>query len=138
MNFKFKLSRRLAVCISSVTVTLAASSCTTSDIIAVEDALQVVQLVTLPSEITISHDQTQLFRAVGITSQNDSVAVSVIWTASGGTITGDGMYTPSRDIGDEMVVALGVDWPSLVDTSLVTVELPPITRIVITPNDVAL
>ena len=95
MNFKFKLSRRLAICISLVTVALAASSCTTSDITELEDLLQVVQLVTLPSEITISHDQTQQFRAIGITSQNDSVAVSVTWTASGGTITENGVYAPS-------------------------------------------
>ena len=95
MNFKFKLSRRLAICISLVAVALAASSCTTSDITELEDLLQVVQLVTLPSEITISYDQTQQFRAVGITSQNDSVAVAVTWTASGGTITENGVYAPS-------------------------------------------
>jgi hypothetical protein len=59
--------------------------------------------------------------AYGYSATGDSVPVSVVWTATGGTITPDGMYTAGSSAGTYRVIAAA---GGLADTALVTVKAP--------------
>src|SRR5256886_6318806 len=65
----------------------------------------VVQIVSPPDTVTLDPDQTQQFVAYGRTQAGDSVAVPVSWSASGGTVTGGGLYTANSVAGNYQVTA---------------------------------
>ena len=89
MNFKYKLSRRLAL--SRILCALATSTivaCTVVDI--ANPAADLSKIVTLPTTVTLLPNASQLFLAYGITTAGDSTSVQVTWSASGSTITPSG------------------------------------------------
>src|SRR3979490_2151094 len=65
----------------------------------------VVQVVTSPTSVILDPSQAQQFVAYGRTSAGDSVAVDVSWSASGGTITGGGLYAADTIAGTYQVTA---------------------------------
>src|SRR5262249_24418906 len=63
---------------------------------------------------------TQLFAATCLTSSGGSVAVSVTWSATGGTISSSGKYTAGNKTGTFRVIAKQ-SGGSLADTAAVTI-----------------
>jgi hypothetical protein len=79
----------------------------------------VLQTVTLlPASVTLASTATKQFSAYGRTTTGDSVAVSVVFSATGGTVTPQGLYTAGSTAGSYKVIAR-VD--GIADTSTVTV-----------------
>jgi hypothetical protein len=82
----------------------------------------VLESVTLsPDSATLAPSVTRQFAAFGRLQGGDSVAVNVVYTATGGTITSGGLFTAGSTAGTFRVIAR-VD--SLADTSTVTVKVP--------------
>jgi hypothetical protein len=82
----------------------------------------VVEKVTLvPATATLAASTRRQFAAYGRTTAGDSVAVNVVFTATGGTVTSAGLFTAGTSAGNFRVIATsGV----LADTSTVTVTVP--------------
>lgn len=53
----------------------------------------IVEILVTPPTVSVTAGHTQQFSAKGVTIANDTIAVSVIWHASGGTITSTGLFT---------------------------------------------
>jgi len=53
----------------------------------------IVQLLLTPKTVSVTAGHSQQFTAKGVAITTDTVAVSVIWHASGGTITSSGLFT---------------------------------------------
>jgi hypothetical protein len=82
-------------------------------------ALQKITLV--PSSVTLAPSVTKQFAAYGQTTAGDSVAVSVVFNATGGTMSSGGLYTAGASTGTFRVIA---NAGALADTSTVIVSLP--------------
>lgn len=79
------------------------------------------KITLLPTTATLAPATTLQFRAYGTTTVGDSIAVSVVFSATGGTVTSDGLYTAGSTGGSFRVIAsAGI----LADTSTVTVSAP--------------
>jgi hypothetical protein len=74
----------------------------------------------MPSSATLAASSTKRFTAYGRNSAGDSVAVSVTFSATGGTVSSAGLYTAGRVAGSYKVIAKAGD---LADTSFVTVTV---------------
>jgi hypothetical protein len=82
----------------------------------------VLQKITLlPISVTLAPSATKQFVAYGQTTAGDSVAVSVVFKAGGGTISPTGLYTAGSVDGSYKVIATS---GGLADTSTVTVSVP--------------
>jgi hypothetical protein len=82
----------------------------------------VLQKITLvPASVTLAPRATKQFAAYGQTTAGDSVAVSVVYTAAGGTMSAGGLYTAGATAGSYKVIATA---GGLADTSTVTVNVP--------------
>jgi hypothetical protein len=79
----------------------------------------VAQVTLVPATATLVTATTRQFTAYGRTTAGDSVAVSVVFTATGGTVTPQGLYTAGPTAGAFRVVASS---GALADTSVVTVK----------------
>src|SRR5437899_441446 len=107
MPFTFKLSVRLARMKRFLVVAAALTACEKPLPITspTPPNSSVAQLVIVPDTVTISPYQTQQFVAYGRTQAGDSVAATVSWSGSGGTIRTDGSYTADTIDGDYLVTA---------------------------------
>ena len=104
MPFTFKISVRLAI--GHALLLVAAAACTMPDRRGTGPTPpNVVQVVTSPDTVTLDPYQQRQFQAFGRTDAGDSVAVTVQWSASGGTITPGGQYTADTAAGDFAVTA---------------------------------
>ncbi len=83
-----------------------------------------VQLVLVPASVTLQSGQGQQFTASGRSSNGGSVAVSVTYTAAGGTITPSGLYTAGSAAGNYWVYATQTGG-TLRDSAAVSVTAPP-------------
>jgi hypothetical protein len=82
----------------------------------------ILEKVTLiPASATLAPGASRQFSAYGRNSVGDSVAVSVSFIATGGTITSEGRYTAGSSAGSFRVIASS---SGLADTSTVTVTQP--------------
>ena len=82
----------------------------------------VVDKVTLvPASATLAASTRRQFQAYGQTTAGDSVAVPVVFTATGGTVTSNGLFTAGTNAGSFRVIATS---GTLADTSTVTVTAP--------------
>jgi hypothetical protein len=79
------------------------------------------QVELLPGSATLAPGTTKQFSAYGRTTAGDSVAVSVVFAATGGTVTPAGLYTAGPSAGSFRVIATVA---GLADTSTVTVTVP--------------
>jgi hypothetical protein len=75
----------------------------------------------LPASVTLATTASKQFSAFGRTSTGDSVAVDVVFAATGGTISTQGLYTAGTAGGSFKVIA---SINGLADTSIVTVTTP--------------
>src|SRR5437879_6758456 len=91
----------------------------------------VVQVVTSPDTVTLDPNQPRPFVAYGRTRAGDSVAVTVGWSASGGTITSGGLYTADTTPGVFQVTAT-VSGAALSGSSQVRAR-GSLTQVILTP-----
>lgn len=82
---------------------------------------QLVQVTLLPVSATLAPSATRQFSAFGRVQGGDSVAVDVVFTATGGSVTPGGLFTAGSTAGTFRVIATA---DSLADTSTVTVTVP--------------
>jgi hypothetical protein len=81
------------------------------------------QIVVTPPTATLDTGATQQFAAYGRLSNGDSVATTVTWTATGGTIGTGGSYKAGALAGAYRVIGSHATGPA--DTSAVTINEPP-------------
>lgn len=78
-------------------------------------------VVLSPVNVSLTYGSTKQFKAYGRNSLGDSVAVTVAFTATGGTISSGGLYTAGRTGGNYRVVAAA---SGLADTAVVALSAP--------------
>ncbi len=81
---------------------------------------RVVQVVLSPAAVTLGAGGTQQFAAWGMRNTGDSVGVAITWSATGGSVTGGGLYTAGQTAGSYRVIARQTNG-ALADTAAVTV-----------------
>ncbi|MGI8818669.1 MAG: hypothetical protein ACR2HW_05945 [Gemmatimonadales bacterium] len=84
-------------------------------------APQLDQVTLVPASATLAPSATRQFSAFGRVQGGDSVAVDVVFTATGGSVTPGGLFTAGSTAGSYRVIATA---DSLADTSTVTVTVP--------------
>jgi len=142
MTFKHKLSRRLALLkdrwvLLSVTThaaALAVWACERPVTGPQAPSTPVVRIVTLPDSVTLNPSDMRQFVAYGRTQAGDSVPVAVSWSASGGTITGGGLYTADTVAGSYTVTATATSPSTAVSGSAVVKNPGPVSQIVLNPT----
>src|SRR6184192_214357 len=142
MTFKHKLSRRLALLkdrwvLLSVTThaaALAVWACERPVTGPQAPSTPVVRIVTLPDSVTLNPSDMRQFVAYGRTQAGDSVPVAVRWSASGGTITGGGLYTADTVAGNYTVTATATSPSTAVSGSAVVKNPGPLSQIVLNPT----
>jgi hypothetical protein len=77
------------------------------------------QVIVKPSSYSLSTGATKQFRAYGRNTVGDSVAVQATFSATGGTISGSGVYTAGATAGTYRVIASS---SGLADTAAVTLS----------------
>jgi hypothetical protein len=68
-------------------------------------AYHIVEIIVTPTKVTLPPGGKQQFKARGRTITGDTVAVKVIWKATGGTITPSGLFTAGSTGGKISVIA---------------------------------
>ena len=85
-----------------------------------------------PATASVAAGTTRQFSAIGQMSDGSTTPVSVIWSANGGTITTNGLYTAGGNAGSFRVIATQ-QLSALADTSTVTVTAPVLTQLTVSP-----
>ncbi len=98
---------------------------------------KLTRIIVSPASTTLSVDGTQQFLAYGRMNNGDSVAVSVTWSATGGTITTAGLYRAGQTPGSYAVTAAQTGG-SLTGTASVAVTAPPPSSVPGTVTNLAL
>ncbi len=104
MAYRHKLSCRLALLRDALTVFLAVALAATCEWPSAP-ASRVATIVVVPDSLTLDPAQNAKFAAYGRTANGDSAKVAVTWSATGGTVAPDGMYTADTVPGDFLVTA---------------------------------
>ncbi len=94
--------------------------------ITVEDLSVLDRLVLLPPSAQLAPAETQQFTVYGVTVGGDSVGVDVDYSASGGTVTAEGLYEAGSAAGDYLVIATE-STGAAADTSGIVVSVDPLT-----------
>jgi len=109
MPFMFKLSQRLARFRCAVpllaTATVAACQKPGSVTAPLGPGAPLVQVIVSPDSIILDPAQQMRFAAYGRSASGDSAAVTVNWSATGGSITPQGLFTADTTSGDFLVRA---------------------------------
>ncbi len=90
------------------------------------------EIVVVPASTSVVTGGTQQFAAYGRRSTGDSVALSVVWSATGGTISSSGLYTAGATPGGYVVNASA---DGLTGTATVTASSVPVDSVIVTPLD---
>ena len=117
---RFAITRRILLTAGLGLTLLLACAVDTTDTPLDED---VVAVVVFPPQVALDLDQTQQFLAYGTTLDGDSVLTTVNWSATGGQIGTDGVYTSSSSQGDYLIVATHTRRTWLADTAVVSVGM---------------
>lgn len=86
-----------------------------------------------PKLITVAAGRTEQFSASGLWSNGGNGPVGVVWSSTGGGISGTGAFTAGSTAGHFRVVARQVDG-SVADTAVVTVTEPSLVGITVSPS----
>ena len=108
MAYRHKLSCRLALLrdlFGSLVCAVAVATCEPPTGPATGLTSHLTQIVVVPETLTVDPAQLTKFVPYGRSATGDTAGVAVTWTASGGTITLDGTYTPDTVAGDFVVTA---------------------------------
>src|SRR3989475_300229 len=93
---------------------------------------RLVQILVSPASVTLREGAAQQFSAFGRKNTGDSVSVSVNYTATGGAITLNGLYTAGQAPGNFRVMAKQ-NGGALADSSTVTVTTVPVASVTVSP-----
>jgi len=93
---------------------------------------RLVQILVSPASVTLREGAAQQFSAFGRKNTGDSVSVSVNYTATGGAITPNGLYTAGQAPGNFRVMAKQ-NGGALADSSTVTVTTVPVASVTVSP-----
>jgi hypothetical protein len=96
------------------------------------DPVPVTDVILVPENAAVTAGEMVEFAAYGRTDAGDSVAVSVAYTATGGTIAADGKYTAGGAAGTYRVIAANA--AGIADTSEVVISAAPIAQVVLLPD----
>jgi hypothetical protein len=94
------------------------------------------QVVLVPPTVSLNAGATQQFAAFGHMNNGDSVAVSVSYAVTGGSITAGGLYTAGQAGGDFRVIATQ-QGGTLADTSGVTITTSGGSVVLVGAGDIA-
>ncbi len=95
-------------------------------------AAALTQLVLNPSAVTLAAGETASFSVAGSWSDGSSATPSVVWSATGGTVSPSGEYTAGTVPGSYRVIARH-QGGTLADTSTVTVTAARLVSLTLTP-----
>ena len=97
-------------------------------------------VILTPATVSMQTGATQQFAAIGRLNDGSNTSVSVTFSATGGTISGTGLYTAGASAGSFRVIAVDQDGSGLADTSAITLTVPPptLTAVVLTPPTASL
>src|SRR5712671_3092465 len=84
---------------------------------------RVIQVFISPKRVTVPAGGSQAFAVYGRRNSGDSVSVNVAYAATGGSISGSGVYSAPQSAGNYLVIA-DQRGGSLADTSAVAVTPP--------------
>ena len=79
------------------------------------------KVILKPIGVTLAPGTKKQFTTYGTTTIGDSVSVSVVFKATGGTVTADGLFTAGQTAGNYRIIATS---GALADTSAITVTAP--------------
>jgi len=79
------------------------------------------KVILKPTGVTLATGTRKQFTTYGTTTTGDSVPVSVVFKATGGTVTADGLFTAGQTAGNYRLIATS---GALADTSAITVTSP--------------
>ena len=96
-----------------------------------------VRVILSPDSVTLDTAATKQFSVVGRYSDSSTAAVAVNYSATGGTISAGGLYTAGKTPGTFRVTATQ-SGGSLADTSRVTIQVPSLVRVILSPDSVTL
>lgn len=98
---------------------------------------RVIAIILTPASTTVPPNTSMQFTARGIRNSGDTVTVPVNFSATGGSISGGGMFTAGATPGTYRVIAL-YQRRGLADTSVVTITSAPVALVTLTPNPATL
>lgn len=89
--------------------------------------------------VSLTSGQSQQFAASATWSDGMQYPITVSYTATGGTISGTGLFTAGNLAGTFMVVATcACTSPAIADTAFVNITAPQLTKLTISPKTVSL
>ena len=89
-----------------------------------------------PSQATMKTGERQVFTAVGKDSQGNEAPFIPVWSANGGEINSDGVFTAPKTTG-EYLINVGEQGSDVSGSAVVTVQ-PDVAAIVVSPSGAAL
>ncbi len=89
-------------------------------------------VIVTPATASVLLGGTLQFAAYGRRKNGDSVAVSVVYAATGGTVSAGGMYTAGQSAGTYRVIATQ-SGGTLADTAAVTITTVPVASVAVSP-----
>jgi uncharacterized protein YjdB len=92
----------------------------------------VAQIVLTPTSASVTVGGTVQFAVFGRRNNGDSVAVTVAYSATGGTISATGLYTAGQSAGAYRVIATQ-SGGKLADTVAVTISNVPVASVTVSP-----
>jgi hypothetical protein len=90
-----------------------------------------VRVELTPTTATMVYGQTMEFSAAGRLSDSTLVSLPVTWTATGGAVTANGIYTAGTTAGNYRIIARASN--GMADTSSIRITAPTIRSISLTP-----
>ena len=94
------------------------------------------QIVLVPGTATLAPGTSQQFTAYGRSIGGDSVAITVSFAATGGDVSGGGLFVAGQTAGTFLVIATSTS-TQLADTAIVTVQALPLAQLILVPAVVA-
>jgi len=93
-----------------------------------------VRINLTPDSTAVDTGHTVQFAVTGKFSDSTTATVPVTYAATSGSINASGLYTGPATAGSYKVIATAVANTALKDTSKVTVTLPTLVRVILTPD----
>ena len=124
-----KAGRAQAIAVSTAPALLS----DTAHLLVTEPAATVEGLEVRPATVIMDTGGTHAFRAVVLLSDGGEQAATVTWSATGGTVRSDGLYTAGAAAGSHRVIASHA--AGFADTAAVTVVAPVtrVARVIVSP-----
>jgi hypothetical protein len=97
--------------------------------------MEVVAVSVQPKQLEMAPGDSARFTAYGLNAAGDSAVIAASWTAGGGAVSGDGVFTPDSTAADHWVAAAHPERPWLSDTATVTLTTPTAVALRVTPRD---